>query len=88
MEEAVMADIDQERVDEEVGDLLFAVVNLARHLGTNPEKALRKANLKFEKRFRKVEMKLRDNGKNLQESQLDELEMLWQEVKREEAQKI
>ncbi|KXF80178.1 nucleoside triphosphate pyrophosphohydrolase [Enterovibrio coralii] len=87
MEEALMVDIDQTRVDEEIGDLLFAVVNLARHVGTNPETALRKANLKFESRFRKVETKLRENGKNLPESQLDELEMLWQEVKRDEGNK-
>ena len=85
MEEALMVDTDQSRVDEEVGDLLFAVVNLARHLGTNPEMALRKANLKFENRFRKIEMKLRDNDKKLQESELDELENLWQEIKRNES---
>ncbi|MEZ9522866.1 nucleoside triphosphate pyrophosphohydrolase [Enterovibrio norvegicus] len=84
MEEALMVDVDQTRVDEEIGDLLFAVVNLARHLGTNPEIALRNANRKFEKRFRNIETKLRENGKNLQESGLDELEMLWQEVKRDE----
>ncbi|MFD2178687.1 nucleoside triphosphate pyrophosphohydrolase [Veronia pacifica] len=84
MEEALMTDVNQARVDEEVGDLLFAVVNLARHLGTNPEMALKQANSKFERRFRSVEKKLSDEGKNIQQSQLDELEAIWQAVKREE----
>ncbi|WP_394211526.1 nucleoside triphosphate pyrophosphohydrolase [Enterovibrio calviensis] len=87
MEEALMVNVNQARVDEEMGDLLFSVVNLARHVGTNPEKALRQANLKFENRFRQIEMKLRENGKNLQESQQDELEKLWQQVKCDEGNK-
>ncbi|PKF51663.1 nucleoside triphosphate pyrophosphohydrolase [Enterovibrio nigricans] len=87
MEETLMVDVNQHRVDEEIGDLLFAVVNLARHVGTNPETALRKANLKFESRFRQIETKLRDNGKKLQETQQFELEMLWQQVKRDEGNK-
>ena len=78
---------NDEKRESKIGDLLFAVVNLARHLGTNPEVALRNANRKFEKRFRTIETKLRENGKNLQESGLDELEMLWQEVKRDEGNK-
>lgn len=84
MEEALMADINQQRVDEEIGDLLFAVVNLARHVGTNPEMALRAANSKFERRFRQVEDTCRESGKNIEQSQLDELEAIWQDVKRKE----
>lgn len=84
MEEALMLEKNQVRIDEELGDLLFAVVNLARHLGCNPETALENANLKFEKRFRQVEQKLIQHGKNLKDTHLQELEDLWQEVKREE----
>ncbi|OOE40453.1 nucleoside triphosphate pyrophosphohydrolase [Salinivibrio kushneri] len=81
-QELAQASVDQARVDEEVGDLLFAVVNLARHLGTDAEHALRRANQKFEARFRGVEKHLRDNEKNIQQCQLDELESAWQAVKK------
>ncbi|OOE43276.1 nucleoside triphosphate pyrophosphohydrolase [Salinivibrio sp. ML323] len=81
-QELAQASVDQARVDEEVGDLLFAVVNLARHLGTDAEQALRRANQKFEARFRGVEKHLRDNEKNIQQCQLDELESAWQAVKK------
>lgn len=84
MEEAQLNNRDQQRVEEELGDLLFAVINLARHLDADPEQALRKANLKFAKRFAQVEQKVINSGKILQDSQLDELDALWQEVKREE----
>ncbi|SIO02991.1 nucleoside triphosphate pyrophosphohydrolase [Salinivibrio sp. ES.052] len=83
-QELVQVHIDQARVDEEMGDLLFSVVNLARHLGTDAEQALRHANQKFERRFRHVEKKLRDDGKNIQQCQLDELESTWQSVKKRE----
>ncbi len=84
IEEALMIEINQTRVEEELGDLLFAVVNLARHLDCCPESALAKANLKFAARFRKVEEKLLQKGKNLQKSTLDEMEAMWDEVKKEE----
>lgn len=87
MEEAEKADINQERVNEEIGDLLFAVINLARHVRCDPENALKNASLKFEKRFRQIEQKLMKSGKTLQESSLDEMEIVWQEVKSEEGKK-
>jgi ATP diphosphatase len=69
---------DEERAGE-VGDLLFAMVNYARHLGVNPETALREATSRFESRFRKVE-ELAD--KPLNNMNIDELEMLWQQAKK------
>ncbi|WP_434358652.1 nucleoside triphosphate pyrophosphohydrolase [Parasalinivibrio latis] len=84
MEEATYADVQQERVEEELGDLLFAVVNLSRHLSCNPEQALRKANKKFESRFRKIETKVRESERTLAECSLDELDSLWNTVKSEE----
>ncbi len=80
--ELAQTHVDATRVEEEIGDLLFAIVNVARHLGTDAEQALRVANQKFERRFRGVESHLRDNGKNIQQCQLDELESAWQAVKK------
>ena len=71
-------------VEEEVGDLLFAVVNLARHLEVDPEQALQKANNKFIKRFDRVEGGLTCEGKSLSESSLEEMEAMWQLVKNNE----
>jgi nucleoside triphosphate diphosphatase len=73
-----------ERREDEIGDLLFAVANLARHLGLNPETALRRANVKFERRFRTVEAALAAEGLNPAEAGLDELERRWQRAKRSE----
>ena len=67
-----------ELVEEEVGDLLFAVVNFARHLKIDPEEALRKANRKFEKRFRTIEV-----APGFSDLTLDEMEALWVEAKRD-----
>jgi nucleoside triphosphate diphosphatase len=70
-----------ERLVDEVGDLLFATVNLARHLGVDGETALRQANQKFERRFRAIERALRAGGRGLEAASLDEMEALWQRAK-------
>ena len=71
-------------VAEEIGDLLFACVNLGRHLGVEPEAALRAANAKFTARFQKVEAALADSGRNAADVGLAELDRLWEEAKRAE----
>jgi ATP diphosphatase len=68
----------------EVGDLLFAAVNLARHLKINPEAALRSANAKFERRFAHIEMRLAEGGRTPDGASLDEMERLWAEAKARE----
>lgn len=70
-----------EAVEAEVGDLLFAVANWARHLGVEPESALRKANGRFARRFRAMEDLARERGLDLAGMDIDEMERLWQEVK-------
>jgi ATP diphosphatase len=70
-----------DRVEEEVGDLLFVMANLARHLGVDPEAALRKACGKFERRFRGVEDRLAALGKRPQDSTLEEMNAYWDEVR-------
>jgi nucleoside triphosphate diphosphatase len=70
-----------ERLVDEVGDLLFATANLARHLGVDGETALRQANQKFERRFRAVERALAAEGRRAQDASLDEMEELWQRAK-------
>jgi MazG family protein len=72
------------RLADELGDLLFAVVNLARHLHVDPEQALRLASRKFERRFRAVETRLIAGGKSTADASLDEMEAEWQRVKAEE----
>jgi nucleoside triphosphate diphosphatase len=71
----------QERLTDEVGDLLFAAANLARHLGIDGESALRRANRKFERRFRSIETALSAAGRDLDNASLDEMEELWQAAK-------
>lgn len=73
-----------ERAAAEVGDLLFAVVNLARHLGADPEAVLRAANLKFERRFGAIERVLAAKGKAPENSTLAEMDALWDAAKAEE----
>jgi ATP diphosphatase len=74
----------QARVEDELGDLLFAVANLARHLRVDPEAALRSTNAKFERRFQAIERALADRGRSLEEADLEEMERLWNEAKRAE----
>ena len=75
--------VDTDEVEDEIGDLLFACVNLARHLGVDPETALRRTNGKFESRFRNVERLLADElGHGPDEASLAEMEERWQRSKR------
>ncbi|MFU8895525.1 MAG: nucleoside triphosphate pyrophosphohydrolase [Gammaproteobacteria bacterium] len=84
---AAIADRDRvpEAVDEELGDVLFTLANLARHLDVDAEGALRRASLKFERRFRAVEARLASAGRTPEEAGADELERLWNEVKETDA---
>ena len=70
------------RLEDELGDLLFVVVNIARFLALDPESALKKTNRKFKRRFQWLEQQLRAAGRRLEETSLDELEALWQKSKR------
>jgi MazG family protein len=73
---------DPRRVEEELGDALFALTNLARKLGVEPEAALRMANDKFQRRFEGVERAARSRGRSLQQLTLEEMEALWKVEKR------
>ena len=75
---------DRERTAEELGDLFFALVMLSRHLDINAEQALQAANRKFEDRFRRVEDRFRDAGKDMNQADLEEMDLVWEEVKAEE----
>jgi ATP diphosphatase len=80
----IEAALDRDSVDElaaETGDLLFAVVNLARHAGADPEMALRSANAKFERRFGYIERALDAQGRSLDGASLAEMDALWNEAK-------
>lgn len=72
---------NREAAAEEIGDVLFAVANLARHLGVDPEAALRGTNNKFTRRFAYIEDRLAVSGRHPGEADLDEMESLWQEAK-------
>jgi ATP diphosphatase len=74
----------QERVVDELGDLFFALANLARHLDADPEAALRHANAKFTRRFQAIEARFTAEGRELTAASLEELETAWQAVKRDE----
>jgi MazG family protein len=72
------------RLEEEVGDLFFVLVNIARYLSLDPESSLKKTNRKFKRRFQWIEEQLRQNGRTPQQAALDELEALWQQAKQQE----
>ena len=73
---------DQVHIQEEIGDLLLVVVNLARHLEVNPEVALKEATKKFTKRFNYIEQKVEESGRSLRECDLAQLDAFWDEAKR------
>jgi MazG family protein len=72
----------QEQLEDELGDLLFVLVNLARFVKVDPEQALRKTNAKFRRRFGYIEQKLAERGRKPADSSIEEMEALWQEAKR------
>ena len=74
----------EDQLVEEIGDFLFASANLARHYKVDPEEALRRANLKFQRRFKAMEARVGDGGGTLEDATLDELEAAWQAAKRAE----
>lgn len=82
--EALAADVEPERLEEELGDLLFTIVNLARHANVDPDGALRRANQKFERRFRSMEASADLVGRPLEELDAAALESLWAKVKARE----
>jgi len=78
--------LTHDKVEEEFGDLLFVMANLARHMGVEPETALRGANAKFTRRFQRIEAYLAENGKTPEQSDLAEMDGLWNRAKAEERQ--
>ena len=72
------------KIEEELGDLLFVVANVARHLKLDPEAALRGANQKFIRRFRHIEERLAEQGSSPAQSNLAEMDALWDEAKAKE----
>ena len=74
----------RDRLEEEVGDLFFVLVNIARYLSLDPESALKKTNRKFKRRFQWMEEQLRASGRGPQQATMDELESLWQAAKQRE----
>jgi ATP diphosphatase len=82
--EAALDRADGDELAGETGDLLFAVVNLARHVGADPDMALRGTNAKFERRFGFIEQELEAQGRSLESASLAEMDALWNEAKRRE----
>src|SRR5947209_16395299 len=72
------------RIEDEVGDLFFVLVNIARYLSVDPESAMRKTNRKFRRRFGWLEEQLRQQGKSLEQASLEDMEALWQQAKSSE----
>jgi ATP diphosphatase len=79
---AIAANERDDAQRDELGDLLFAVINLGRHLGLDPEDAVRSANRKFERRFRYIEEQLRAQGRHPNQTAMVELDGLWEAAKR------
>lgn len=84
--EAAIAANDADNIADEIGDLMFVCVNLARFLKVDPESALRATNRKFERRFRYIERALNEQGRDAKDASLAEMDALWNEAKRSERQ--
>lgn len=80
LEKAIQED-NKEDMEEEIGDLLFTIVNIARHLGIDPESSLRKTNKKFTERFKYIEDRIKESGKEWKDFSLEELDKLWESSK-------
>jgi MazG family protein len=80
----VISETLQEKLEEEVGDLFFVLVNIARYLSLDSESALRKTNRKFKRRFQWMEARLHESGRTADQASMDELESLWQQAKAQE----
>jgi ATP diphosphatase len=78
---AELDDADSSKLQEEIGDLLFAITNLARHLDVDPEQAIQQCNQKFLRRFQYIETQIFKQGKSLQTATLEELDAFWDEAK-------
>ena len=75
---------DKAKMEMEAGDLLFTIVNICRHLNIDPSLALNMCNRKFKNRFNKIELQLKSSGKTLQESNLEQMDKMWTQIKKEE----
>jgi len=82
LQEAIREGYPQEALEEELGDLLFVTVNIARHLDVDAETALRNANLKFERRFKVIEQQIAKKGKSINQASMGEMQAAWDEAKR------
>jgi len=82
----IVPDELQAKLEEEVGDLFFVLVNIARYLSVDPESALRKTNRKFKRRFQWMEDRLRESGRTVEGASMEQLESLWQSAKAHERQ--
>ena len=82
----MISDSLRSRLEDEVGDLFFVLVNIARYLSFDPESALKKTNRKFKRRFQWIEEQLRQSGRTPEQAAVEELESLWQQAKQQERQ--
>jgi MazG family protein len=85
---AVIPEELQARLEDEVGDLFFVLVNIARYLSVDPESALRKTNRKFKRRFQWMEARLHESGRSAEQASMEELESLWQQAKAAEGNHV
>ena len=81
---AIAGKESKDRLADELGDILFGYANVARHLGVDPEDALRRCNDKFTRRFGFIERELRKSGRETADASLEEMEALWQAAKKDE----